>query len=50
MQLNKKFWQELPYAFLGKSMKAINSGASVLKHWTENGQKLDSFYKVLFIL
>lgn len=31
-------------------MKAANSGASVFKHWTENGQKLGASYKVLVIL
>lgn len=31
-------------------MEATNSGASVLKHWTENGQKLATSYKVLFII
>lgn len=50
IELKKQFWLELLYAFLGKSMEATNSGASVLKHWTENGQKLGTSYQVLFIL
>lgn len=37
MHLNKHHFDkklELLYAFLGKSMKATNFGASVLKQWT----------------
>lgn len=50
MQLNKQFWLELLYTFLRRYMEATNSGASVLTHWIENGQKLSTSYKVLFIL
>ena len=37
MHLNKHHFDkklELLYAFLGKTMKATNFGASALKHWT----------------
>lgn len=42
---------EFPYAFWGKSIKATDFGASVLKHWTGGSDtKIKASYRALFIL